>query len=93
MMMKILAGYTRSICQDFESCLRTEIDLVEDDIRLVLNEYISSFITDGLEPGIYTFKDLSEVLLRILQPEYEGFHNAIDIEFDDITMKTKFIVR
>ena len=34
--MKILAGYTRSTFQEFESFLRTEVDLVEDDIRLVL---------------------------------------------------------
>ena len=34
--MKIPSNYHRSILQDFESFLRTEIDLVEDDIRLVL---------------------------------------------------------
>ena len=33
--MKILAGYANSIFQDFESYLRTEVDLVEADIRLV----------------------------------------------------------
>ena len=48
--------------EDFESFLRTEIDLVEDDIRLVLDQYTLSFITYELEPGIYTFKDLSEAL-------------------------------
>ena len=37
--MKILAGYTSSVFQDFESYLRTEVDLVEDDIKLVLDEY------------------------------------------------------
>ena len=30
---------------------------------------------------------------KILQPEYDGFHNAIDIEYDDIAMKTKLDVR
>ena len=34
-----------SIFQDFESYLRTEIDMVEDDIRLVFDEYNSDFIT------------------------------------------------
>ena len=34
--MKLLAGYIRSILQDFESYLRTDVDLVEDDITLVL---------------------------------------------------------
>ena len=67
--LSILAGYNRSIFQDFESFLGTAVDLVEDDIRLVLDEYNSSFITYELEPGIYTFKDLSEALVKILQPE------------------------
>ena len=32
--MNILAGYISSIFQDFESYLRTEVDLVADDIKL-----------------------------------------------------------
>ena len=72
---------------------RTQVDLDEDDIRLVLDEYNSKFITYELQPGIYTFKDISEVLFNILQPEYPGFSNVIDIEFDDITMKTKLVLR
>ena len=39
------------------------------------------------------FQRFSQALLRILQPENDGYHNAIDVEFDDITMKTKLIVR
>ena len=35
--MLILAMYIDSIFQDFENFLRTEVDLGEDDIRLVLN--------------------------------------------------------
>ena len=70
--MNILARYTSSVFQDFESFLRTEIDLVEDDIRLVLDEYNSSFITYELDSGIYTFKDISEALFNILQSEYPG---------------------
>ena len=35
--MNILSIYTRSVFQDFESFLRTQIDLVEDDIKLVLD--------------------------------------------------------
>ena len=90
--MEILAGDTSSIFQDFESYLRTEVDLVEDDVKLVLDEYNSSFITYELEPGIYTFKDISEVF-NILQSEYPGPSNVFDIKFDDITMKTKLVVR
>ena len=36
--MNILAIYTSSVFQDFESFLRTQIDLVEDDIKLVSDE-------------------------------------------------------
>ena len=61
--MEILAGYTRSVFQDFESYLRTEVDLVENDVKLVLDEYNSSFISYELDPGNYTFKDISEALL------------------------------
>ena len=91
--MNILAIYTSSVFQDFESFLRTQIDLVEDDVRLVLDEYNSSFITYELQPGIYTFKDISEALFKILQSEYPGSSNVIDIEYDDITMKTNLVVR
>ena len=86
--MEILARYTSSVFQDFESFLRTEVDLIEDDVRLVLDEYNSSFITYELDPGIYTFKDISKALFNILQPEYDGYRNSIEIEYDDITMKT-----
>ena len=43
--MNILAGYPSSVFQVFESYLRTEIYLVKDDIRLILDKYNSSFIT------------------------------------------------
>ena len=91
--MNIVAGYVSSVFQDFESYLRTEVDLIEDDIKLVLDEYNSSFITYELQPGIYTFKDISEALFNILQTEYPGPSNVIDIEYDDITMKTKLVVK
>ena len=67
--MNILAKYTRSVFQDFESFLRTEIDLVEDDIKLVLDEYNSNFITYKLDPGIYSYKDIAVALFYILQSE------------------------
>ena len=91
--MNILSIYIRSVFHDFESFLRTQIDLIEDDIKLVLDEYNSSFITYELQPGIYTFKEISEALLNILQIEYPGYSKMIDIEYDDITMKTKLVVR
>ena len=89
----ILAGYTKSVFQDFESYLGKNVDSVKGDIKLVLDEYNQSFITYELTPGIYTFKDLSDPFLKILQPEYEGHHNSIVIKFDDITRRTIFVVR
>ena len=91
--MNILAIYTSSVFQDFESYLRTQIDLIEDDIKLVLDEYNSSFITCELDPGIYTFKDISEALFSILQSDSPGDCNVIVIEYDDINMKTKLDVK
>ena len=83
--MKILSGYPKPVFQDFKSYLRTETDLVEDDIRLVLDKYNSSFIIYELEPGIYTYKDLSEALLYILQSEYPASNSEILIRLDAIT--------
>ena len=91
--MNILAGYVNSVFQDFESYLRTEVDLIEDDIKLVLDEYNSNFITFELQLRIYTFEDISEARFNILQTEYPGHSNVIVIEFDDITRKTKFVVK
>ena len=91
--MNILAFYTGSVFQDFESFLRTQIDLVENDIKLVLDEYNSSFINCELDPGIYTFKDISEALFNILQSDCPGDCNVIDIEYDDIKMRTKLVVQ
>ena len=89
-----LSGYSRSVFQDFESYLRPEIDLVQDDIRLVLDNYKSSFLTFELDSCFYTFKDLSEALFKILKSQYENTgEESFNIEYDDITMKTKLIVR
>ena len=91
--MNIIADYVSSMFQDFDGYLRTEVDLVEDDIKLCLEEYNSSFITYELQPGIYTCKDISAALFKILKLEYPGPSNAIIIEFDDIIRKTKMVVR
>ena len=90
--MNILAIYTSSVFQDFESFLRTQIDLIEDDIKLVLDEYNSIFITYELEPGIYSYRENSEALFYILQSEYPQSDCEILIRLDDITRKTKLVV-
>ena len=91
--MNVLARYTSSVFQDIERFLRTQIDLVEDDIKLVLDDYKSSFITCELDPGIYTFKDISHALYNILQSDCPSDCNVIVIEYDDIKMKTKLDVK
>ena len=89
--MNILSIFTRSVFQDFESFLRTQIDLVESDIKLVLDEYNSTFVTHEIGPGIYTYKDLSIALFNILQQEYPSSNSEILIRLDDITRKTKLV--
>ena len=91
--MSILAIYTSSVFQDFGSFLRTQIDLVEDDIKLVLDEYNSNFITYELEPGIYSYRDIAEAVFYILQSDYPQSNSEILIRLDDITRKTKLVVR
>ena len=91
--MNILAIYTSSVFQDFESFLRTQYDLVEDDIKLVLDEYNSNFITYELETGIYSYRDIAEAVFYILQSDYPQSNSEILIRLDDITRKTKLVVR
>ena len=91
--MNILAIYTRSVFQDFESFLRTQIDLVEDDIKLVLDEYNSNFVTYELVPGIYRYRDIAETLYYILESAYPSSSSEILIRLDDITRKTKLVVK
>ena len=90
--MNILAIYTSSVFQDFESFLRTQIDLIEDDVKLVLDEYNSSFITYELEPGVYSYREFSEALFYILQSEYPQSGSEILIRLDDFNRKTKLVV-
>ena len=59
--MFFLSGYTSSIFQDFESFLRTEVELIEDDVKLVLDEYNSSFITYEIPPSFFI---LPKIFLR-----------------------------
>ena len=91
--MNILSLYQRTVFQVSESFLRTEIDLVEDDIRLVFDKDNSSFITYELQTGIYTCKDISEALFNILQLEYPEVNSEIVIEFDDFTRRTKLVLK
>ena len=92
--MNIVAGYVSSVFQDFESYLRTEVDLVEDDIYLVLEECNSSFLLMKYNQ-VFT-------LLKIIRKPFLTFSNSniqdlvtqlLLIEYDDITMKTELVVK
>ena len=44
-------GYARSPFRDFERCFRYLVGLDEDDLPLVLKQYISNFITYEIPAG------------------------------------------
>ena len=56
--MDLLADYFKSTFQDFERYIKTDVDSVEQDKRLVLDDCISKFITYEIPSRFYTFKDL-----------------------------------
>ena len=66
--------------------------MVQDDIKLVLDEYNSRFTTYELEPSIYSYREISEALFYILQSEYPQSDSEFLIRLDDITRKTKLVV-
>ena len=85
--MILLLGYSRSLFRDFESYLRFVVGLDEEDIQLILKEYNSQFITYELTPGIFSIQDISDTIHT-----FSGHTDTIQIEYDDISMKTKFIL-
>ena len=89
--MNIFSGYPSSVFQDFESYLREEIHLVEDDIKFCLVKWRSGLITYEIQPGIYTFNDVSEALYNILQPEYPASSSKIVMQVHDITRKINWL--
>ena len=79
-------GYISSPIRDFESCLRIEIGLDEDDIQLILNKYNEKFVTYALHPGNYTIKDLQEAVYTI-----DDHEETLKVEYDDISMKKNLV--
>ena len=84
----ILLGYSKSPFRDFESYLSIVVGLGEEDIQIILKQYNSHFITCDLSPGIYTFQDISNAVHT-----FSGDPEIIQSEYDDITMKTKTILK
>ena len=81
-------GYTRCRFRDFESYLRNILALDEEDIQLILKEYNSHFITYELTPGIYSIQDISDSIYN-----FSVNNESIKVEYDDISMKTKIILK
>ena len=84
----LLLKYSRSQFRDFESYLRIKVGLGEEDFQLILREYNSHFITYELSPGIYTIQDFSDAVHT-----FSGHSENIEIEYNDISMKTKIILK
>ena len=79
--------YAISPFGDFESFLRTTGDLTEDDIQLILKQYISIFVTFEIPRGIYTTKDILDAVYTV--GDHEG---TLQLENDEISMKTKLVL-
>ena len=55
---------------------------------MILKEYNSHFIIYELSPGIYTIQDISDAIHT-----FSGHTEDIEIEYNDISMKTKIILK
>ena len=80
--------YARSPFRDFESYLRIVVGLDEDDIQLISKHDNAKFVTYELGPRVYTIEDLQKAVYPL--GDHEG---TIEIEYDDNTMKTNFILK
>ena len=80
-----LSIYVDSTFQDFESFLTTESNLVEEGIRLVLDEYNSGFVTYDFEPGI------SEALFNILQLNMKYLTTQLILNSITLTWKQNWL--
>ena len=81
-------GYARSPFRDFESYLRIVVGLDEEDIRLILKQYNEKLATHEISPGFYSIKGVAKVLYT-----KGGYAGTQKIEYDDITKKTKLIIK
>ena len=55
---------------------------------MILKDYNSHFVTYELNPGTYTIQDILDVINT-----FSGHSEIIEIEYDDISMKTKIILK
>ena len=68
--------------------MRIVVGLDEEDTHLIFKQYNSHFITSELTPGIYTTQDISDAVFN-----FGGHSEIIQIEYDDISIKTKIILK
>ena len=83
-----LTAYAASTIRDFESYLRTTRELIKDDIQIILEQSMSKFVRYETLPGNYSVKENSEIVhTKVDRP------GNLQLEFDDINMKTKLHVK
>ena len=83
----LLMGYARSPIRVFESYLRIRAGLDEDYIHLILKQINSKIFTYQIVPGVYSIEDISGAVYKL--GDHEG---TLQIEYDDISMKTQPIL-
>ena len=84
--LTLSSPYARSSFRHFESYLRILVGLEEDDIQLVFNQYNSFFLTYEIPAAVYSIEEISEALYTMAD------RGTLQIEYDDISMKTKLIL-
>ena len=84
----LLLGYARSKFRDFESYLRIIVGLDEENIQLILKQYLSQVLTYEITPGNYTIHDISDT-----NHTFSRRSEIIEIEYENITMKAKIILK
>ena len=82
----LLSGYAGSPFRDFESYFKIVVELVEDDIQLIFEQYNSNYVTYEIVPGFCSNQDISEAVRTM--GDHEG---TLKTEYDDINIKTKLI--
>ena len=80
----LLTGYANSSFRDFESYLRFIIDLKEDDIQLILEQYSEKFVSYELDPANYNIEDLRKAVYHL--GDHEG---TLQIKYDGLNKKVK----
>ena len=90
--LNILSIYTSSVIQDFESFVTRQIDLIEVDVKLVLDEYNSSFFTYESEPGIFSYREISEALFKIFNMNIHHLTAIISLDLMLLAEKLNWLL-